>query len=265
MANKLLNIFRKEKVDKSINGIYQLTQILFSYNSNHIEGSMITKDETYYLYTTNSIFSNGSKSINADDVLDTKNHFRAFDYILDYEGELSHEFIKKLHSIIKAGRDFSTSRGDPVGNYKKYPNFIGDKRTISPSKVFKEMDKLIKDYNKLKTKTIEDIIDFHYRFENIHPFGDGNGRVGRLIMFRECLSNDITPFIIDNERKNFYYRGLKEYEKTKGYLIDTCLFCQDIYVEHLNYYGLSFEEKVDNLSKIFKENIKEQDNSINLV
>ena len=220
--------------------LYHKTQLDFAYNTNHIEGSTITKDETASIYDTGTILTEGEKVIVLKDATETKNHFTLFKYMLDtlYE-ELSEDMIKKFHFILKDG----TLTDDEkewfnVGEYKKKKNFVGDITTTIPSEVSKEMKKLLKWYKGIEEKKVEDIIEFHVRFEKIHPFQDGNGRVGRMIMFRECLVNDIMPFYIEDRNKDFYIRGIKKYqmENEKGYLIDTCLNSQDNYEKLVNFF-----------------------------
>lgn len=220
--------------------LYHKTQLDFAYNTNHIEGSTITKDETASIYDTGTILTEGEKVIVLKDATEVKNHFTLFKYMLDTIGEeLSEEMIKKFHFILKDG----TLTDDEkewfnVGEYKKKKNFAGDITTTIPSEVSKEMKKLLKWYKGIENKKVEDIIEFHVRFEKIHPFQDGNGRVGRMIMFRECLVNNIMPFYIEDRNKDFYIRGIKKYqtENEKGYLIDTCLNSQDDYDKLVNYF-----------------------------
>jgi len=218
-------------------GLYHQTQILFSYNTNRIEGSQLSEEQTRLIYETNSIALEGSSVTSIDDILETVNHFRCFDRMLEVANqELSEDIIKEFHRILKLNTSDSRKDWFNVGEYKKMPNMIGDTKTTDPSKVKGEMVKLITNYNNLQTKTFEDIVDFHYVFESIHPFQDGNGRVGRLILFMECLKNEIIPFIIDDEKKLFYYRGLKEFNRDKQYIIDTCLAAQDKYCEMIEYF-----------------------------
>lgn len=220
--------------------LYHKTQLDFAYNTNHIEGSTITKDETASIYDTGTILTEGEKVIVLKDATEVKNHFTLFKYMLDtIDEELSEEMIKKFHFILKDG----TLTDDEkewfnVGEYKKKKNFVGDITTTIPSEVSKEMKKLLKWYKGIENKKVEDIIEFHVRFEKIHPFLDGNGRVGRMIMFRECLVNNIMPFYIEDRNKDFYIRGIKKYqtENEKGYLIDTCLNSQDNYDKLVNYF-----------------------------
>lgn len=234
----LLKQLIEEKGIKLKGGIYHQIQINFAYNSNHIEGSRLSEDQTRYIYETHSIISNKEESISINDVNETLNHFRCFDYILENVNILTEELIKEIHKILKTNTLDSLQDWFKVGEYKLRPNTVGGKRTTPPSKVKGEMRKLLKEYNEKENITFDDIIEFHYNFESIHPFQDGNGRVGRLIMFKECLRNNIVPFIIDEKYKAFYYRGLKEFEYEKGYLIDTCLSAQNKFKELLDYFEI---------------------------
>ena len=234
----LLDILKYEMKDKIKGGIYHKIQIDLTYNSNHIEGSKLTHDQTRYIYETNSIGLEGN-TVNIDDILETVNHFRCINLVIDRaNSELSENFIKKLHFILKTGTKSSNNERFAIGDYKKYPNVVGNTETTSPENVQQEMKYLLNKYNNNKTKNLTDILDFHYHFESIHPFQDGNGRVGRLIMFKECLKNDIVPFIISDDIKLFYYRGLKEWENEKGFLTDTCLSAQDKFKACLEYFKI---------------------------
>lgn len=236
----LLDILRMEKKQKLSGGIYHKIQVDLTYNSNHIEGSQLSHDQTRYIFETNTIgFENGA--VNVDDVVETANHFKCIDMIIDSANyPLSERFIKELHSVLKSGTSDSRKDWFVVGDYKKVPNEVGGRETADPEKVHRLMDELIKSYNQSSKKTLEDIIEFHYEFESIHPFQDGNGRVGRLIMFKECLKNKIVPFIIDDDLKYFYYRGLHEWKSEKGYLIDTCLTAQDEFKKYLDYFKIPY-------------------------
>ncbi len=239
-ANVLLNVLKEQKSTKLSGGIYHKTQIELTYNSNHIEGSTLTHDQTRYIFETNTIGVE-SGALNVDDVVETANHFKCVDYIIDNALKpLLENIIKDLHFILKNGTSDSRKTWFNVGDYKKYPNEVGGEETCSPEKVKEEMKKLLSSYNDIKNKSFEQILDFHAKFESIHPFQDGNGRVGRLIMFKECLANNIVPFIIDEEHKMFYYRGLKKWREEKGYLIDTCLSCQDKYNAWLEYFKIGY-------------------------
>lgn len=236
--NALLNALKEQKSMKLSGGIYHKTQIELTYNSNHIEGSTLTHDQTRYIFETNTIgVENGA--VNVDDVVETANHFKCVDYIIDYASKpLTESMIKELHYILKNGTSDSRKNWFCVGDYKKLPNEVGGEETCQPAKVKEEMKKLLMGYNKIEKKNFEQILEFHKNFESIHPFQDGNGRVGRLLMFKECLANNIVPFIIDEDHKIYYYRGLKEWENEKGYLIETCLSCQDKYKAWLDYFGI---------------------------
>ncbi len=235
----LLEILREQKEMKLNGNLYHNTQIIFAYNTNHIEGSKLTEDQTRYIYETNTILFEGETVANVDDILETINHFKLVDYMLDIASEpLTENIIKKFHKILKEGTMDSRKELFNVGEYKKLPNEAGMMKTASPNETPKEMQKLMKWYNSLSKITIKEITEFHARFEKIHPFQDGNGRVGRMVMFKECLKNNIIPFIILDKDKLFYYRGLKEYQgnREKGYLIDTCLNAQDQYIKMIEYY-----------------------------
>ena len=235
----LLDILLDEKANKYSGGIYHKTQIDLTYNSNHMEGSRLTHDQTRYIFETNTIGIE-KEVLNVDDVIETANHFRCIDVIIDHaKATLTEKFIKELHLILKNGTSDSRKDGFAVGDYKKLPNEVGGMETTLPEKVTDKMKELLLEYNKEK-KTFEDILDFHVRFERIHPFQDGNGRVGRLIIFKECLKYNIVPFIIEDDLKMFYYRGLKEWNSEKGYLTDTCLTAQDKYKVCLNYFRIMY-------------------------
>ncbi|WP_081848888.1 helix-turn-helix domain-containing protein [Clostridium sp. KNHs205] len=235
---QLLRVLRDEKEMRLKGGLYHQTQVKLAYNSNRIEGSKLSEDQTRYIYETNTIATAKEETASIDDIMETINHFQCFDYMIDIADErLSEDIIKEFHKILKNNTSDSRKDWFNVGDYKKKPNMIGDQKTISPSKVKGEMAKLLTDYNQIQRVTFEDIIEFHYNFEIIHPFQDGNGRVGRMIIFKECLKNDIVPFIIDEQHKLFYYRGLKEFSVERGYLIDTCFSAQDRYKELLEYFS----------------------------
>ena len=226
-SRSLLRILRDERSARLSGGIYHRVQIDLTYNSNHIEGSRLTHDETRYIFETNTI---GIKdgTVNVDDIIETSNHFRCIDYVIDNaEKSLTESYIKELHYILKTGTSDSRHDWFRVGDYKKLPNEVGGIDTTHPKDVKREISALLESYNAKESVTLEDIIEFHASFERIHPFQDGNGRVGRLIMFKECLKHCIIPFIIDEEHKLFYYRGLKEWNYERGYLLDTCLSAQD--------------------------------------
>ena len=238
----LLSILQEEKRTKYAGGIYHKTQIDLTYNSNHIEGSRLTHDQTRYIFETNTIGIE-NEVLNVDDVIETSNHFRCIDLIIDRAAStLSEHFIKKLHHILKTSTSDSRKDWFAVGEYKRLPNEVGGMQTSLPEEVVDKMKALLSDYNAVPKKTLDDILDFHVRFERIHPFQDGNGRVGRLIMFKECLKYNIVPFIIEENLKLFYYRGLKEWYNEKGYLTDTCLTVQDKYKAYLDYFRIPYEK-----------------------
>ena len=238
----LLSILQEEKRTKYAGGIYHKTQIDLTYNSNHIEGNRLTHDQTRYIFETNTIGVE-NEVLNVDDVIETSNHFRCIDLIIDHAAStLSEHFIKKLNHILKTSTSDSRKDWFAVGEYKRLPNEVGGMQTSLPEEVADKMKALLSDYNAVPKKTLDDILDFHVRFERIHPFQDGNGRVGRLIMFKECLKYNIVPFIIEENLKLFYYRGLKEWYNEKGYLTDTCLTAQDKYKAYLDYFRIPYEK-----------------------
>ena len=236
----LLDILLDEKANKYSGGIYHKTQIDLTYNSNHMEGSRLTHDQTSYIFETNTI---GIEKVvlNVDDVIETANHFRCIDMIIDYaKSLLTEKFIKGFHLILKNGTSDSRKDWFAVGNYKRLPNEVGGMETALPEEVADRMKKLLSEYNNKEEKAFDDILDFHVKFELIHPFQNGNGRVGRLIMFKECLKYNIVPFIIEDNLKMFYYRGLKEWNNEKVYLTDTCLVAQDRYKAYLDYFRIVY-------------------------
>ena len=234
----LLKRLREEKEGKVSGGIYHRTQIDLTYNSNHIEGSKLTHEQTRYIFETNTIGITDA-SVNVDDIVETTNHFCCIDLIIDRaEDKLSEAFIKEIHRILKTGTSDSRKSWFNVGDYKKFPNEVGGNATCPPEEVHARMKTLLASYNDKKEKSLEDIIDLHQKFETIHPFQDGNGRVGRLVMFKECLANGIVPFIITEELKLFYYRGLKEWGHVNGFLTGTCLTAQDYYKKLLDYFKI---------------------------
>lgn len=239
-ATPLLIALRQEMEAKLKGGIYHKTQIDLTYNSNHIEGSRLTHDQTRYIFETNTIGIEG-ESVRVDDIIETTNHFRCIDLIIDRaEERLTESLIKELHLILKSGTSDSRKDWFTVGDYKRLPNEVGGNETTAPEDVHREIKALFKEYNAKKRKSFEDIIDLHQRFEAIHPFQDGNGRVGRLVMFKECLANGYVPFIITDELKMFYYRGLREWPRIKEYLRDTCLTAQDNYKAVLDYFKIKY-------------------------
>ena len=236
----LLDVLQREKNTSLSGGIYHKIQIELTYNSNHIEGSRVTHDQTRYIFETNTI-GVSDNSINVDDIVETANHFKCIDLIIENAtSTLTEGFIKEIHHILKSGTSDSRKNWFAVGDYKKLPNEVGGRDTTLPEDVASEMKLLLASYNAKKEKTFEEILDFHYRFERIHPFQDGNGRVGRLILFKECLRNNIVPFIIYEELKMFYYRGLSKWTRERGFLIDTCLMAQDKFKKHLDYFKIQY-------------------------
>lgn len=239
--NPLLNHLKEQKEMKLKGGIYHRTQIDLTYNSNRIEGSKLTQDQTRYIFETNTI-GFFKESVNVDDIIETSNHFRCIDLIIDKaNSKLNESLIKELHFLLKSGTSDSRKDWFNIGEYKKLPNEVGGNETCSPKEVAGKLKDLLSSYQSIEKKTFEDIIDFHYKFEIIHPFQDGNGRVGRLIMFKECLANNIVPFIIDEDLKLFYYRGLQEWMDVREYLLDTCLTAQDHYKTILQYFEIAFD------------------------
>lgn len=237
----LLNQLKEQKDMKLKGGIYYRTQIDLTYNSNRIEGSKLTQEQTRFIFETNTI-GISDESINVDDIIETNNHFRCIDLIIEKaKSKLTESFIKELHFLLKSGTSDSRKDWFKVGEYKKLPNEVGGNETCPPKDVAEKMKELLLNYHKKEPKSFEDIIDFHHKFEVIHPFQDGNGRVGRLILFKECLANAIVPFIIDDELKLFYYRGLQQWDSIKEYLLDTCLSAQDNYKTILNYFEIDFK------------------------
>ena len=237
----LLDVLRIEKASGTKGGIYHKVQIELTYNSNHMEGSRLTHDQTRYIYETNTIGVEAG-TVNVDDIVETANHFRCIDMVIDSAGQmLSEPFIKTLHRTLKSGTSDSRKDWFVVGDYKKIPNEVGGRDTTAPEEVSIEMKQLLASYNRKPDKTLEDLIAFHVAFESIHPFQDGNGRVGRLILFKECLKNGIVPFIIDEDLKLFYYRGLHEWNTERGYLIDTCLSAQDKFKKYLDYFRIPYQ------------------------
>lgn len=234
-----LSLEMKNKID---GGIYHKIQIDLTYNSNHIEGSTLTHDQTRYIFETNTVGVENS-ALKVDDIVETVNHFKCIDLIIDNaKRPLSEAFIKELHRVLKSGTSDSRKSWFAVGAYKKLPNEVGGKETVPPENVSESLKLLLNSYNSIESPTLEDVLDFHHQFECIHPFQDGNGRIGRLIMFKECLRNDIVPFIIDERLKMFYYRGLKEWDNIRGFLRDTCLSAQDVFKKYLDYFKIKYKE-----------------------
>ncbi|MBO7231926.1 MAG: Fic family protein [Bacteroidales bacterium] len=236
----LLMALREQQQMRIKGGIYHRTQIDLTYNSNHMEGSRLTHDQTRYIFETNTIGVEG-ESLRVDDIIETTNHFRCIDMIIERAEEtLTESLIKELHKVLKSGTSDSQKAWFAVGDYKRLPNEVGGNETVAPQAVHAEMKALLKEYHSKKVKSFEDILDLHQRFECIHPFQDGNGRVGRLIMFKECLANGQVPFIITEDLKLYYYRGLREWNHIRGYLLDTCLAAQDNYKALLDYFKIKY-------------------------
>ena len=237
----LLAALREQKASRLKGSIYHRTQIDLTYNSNHIEGSRLTHDQTRYIFETNTI-GIADETVNVDDVVETVNHFLCIDFIIDHaEEKLTENLVKQLHLMLKTGTSDSRKDWFAVGDYKRLPNEVGGQETCPPKEVHRRIKALLSDYNVIKQKSFEDILDFHVRFEQIHPFQDGNGRVGRLLMFKECLANDMVPFIITDDLKLFYYRGLREWGHVNGFLTDTCLTAQDQYKSLLDYFKITYK------------------------
>lgn len=240
LPTTLLEVLSAQKQAKLSGGIYHKVQIELTYNSNHIEGSRLTHDQTRYIFETNTIGIDGG-SVKVDDIVETANHFQCIDMIIDSAKKpISETFIKDLHRTLKSGTTDARQDWFAVGDYKRLPNTVGDMFTTRPEEVAQKMKELLSDYNADKEKPLDDILDFHYKFERIHPFQDGNGRIGRLLLFKECLKHNIVPFIIDEELKLFYYRGLKEWQNERGYLRDTCLMAQDKFKLYLDYFKVPY-------------------------
>ena len=238
----LLSVLKAEQKDKTPGGIYHKIQVDLTYNSNHLEGSKLTHDQTRFIFETNTLGVTDN-AVNVDDIIETANHFKCIDMIIiqaDYL--LTEKFIRLLHLTLKSGTSDSRKDWFAVGDYKRLPNEVGGNKTTAPEDVHAAVKKLLSSYNKTKTKSLKQIIDFHVRFETIHPFQDGNGRVGRLLLFKECLRNNIVPFIITDEMKMFYYRGLHEWKSEPGFLVDTCLSAQDHLKKDLDYFKIPYIE-----------------------
>ena len=233
----LLSLLKEEKDAKRRGGLYHKTQVNLAYNSNRIEGSKLTEEQTRHIFETRSIGFKDQEAVPVDDIIETSNHFTAFDCLLDtIDAPLSNALIKKFHGILKASTSDAAKDRFNVGEWKKLPNEVGGSVTTLPQSVEADMNGLNGWYHSLPEIVFENIVEHHWRFEKIHPFQDGNGRVGRLVLFRECLKNSVVPFVIDNERKLFYYRGLKEFSRIREYLTDTCLQAQDTYESWVRYF-----------------------------
>ena len=234
----LLARLREEKAAKTKGGIYHKVQIELTYNSNHIEGSRLSIDQTRLIFETATVGVQEGP-VRVDDIVEAQNHFRAIDYLIDNaEAPLSEGVVKELHRILKAATTDSAKDWFAIGDYKRLPNEVGGRRTAPPENVAEQVKALLKAYVPRAVHTLEEIVDFHVRFERIHPFQDGNGRVGRLIMFKECLASNVVPFVIADDMKEYYYRGLAEWDSERGYLIDTCLAAQDRFQAALDYFRI---------------------------
>jgi Fic family protein len=234
--NRILSYLIEEKQAKRQGGLYHKTQVNLAYNSNRIEGSRLTEEQTRYIFETRTIGFKDEEAVPVDDIIETSNHFVAFDYLLDTIEQPLSDLVKALHRILKSGTSDAAKAWFVIGDWKKLPNEVGGAETTLPQYVDADMAQLNAWYAGLRRFDLEKVVEYHYRFEKIHPFQDGNGRVGRLLMFRECLKNDIIPFIIDERHKQFYYRGLREFVSVKGYLMDTCLSAQDTYTTWVKYF-----------------------------
>ncbi|MCH5325228.1 MAG: Fic family protein [Eubacterium sp.] len=253
VSRNLIETLVFEKKNNISGGIYNKIQVDFAYNSNHIEGSRLTHDQTKYIYETNTVAIAPAR---ITDIFETVNHFRCFDYVLDtIDDTITNDYIKKLHYILKNNTISADNDEAVVGDFKKYPNYVGDIETAAPKDVPEQINELLETYNAIEKASFYDILDFHARFEKIHPFYDGNGRVGRLLMFKECLKNDIVPFIIEDLHKAFYYRGLQEWQNggEKGYLIDTCLMMQDDMKIMLDYFEIDYDKTIIRSRDVLKD------------
>ena len=236
----LLEHLQAEKESRRSGGIYHRVQIDLTYNSNHMEGSRLTHDQTRFIFETNTV-GIGKESVNVDDIIEASNHFRCIDWVIDNARRpFSEKGIKHLHAMLKTGTSDSRKNWFAVGGYKRLPNEVGGRATTPPERVAQELAALLAEYSAVPSKTLDDLVEFHVRFERIHPFQDGNGRVGRLILFKECLRWGIVPFIIEDDLKMFYYRGLNEWDDLRGYLLDTCLTAQDRFKKTLDYFQIPY-------------------------
>ena len=235
-VSSLLRRLRAEKAGKISGGIYHRTQIDLTYNSNHIEGCRLSKEQTRFIYETRTLKSS-SETIRVDDIMETVNHFRCIDYVIEHaEERITEASVKHLHLLLKANTSDSDKDWFAVGDYKKLPNEVGGAETVLPKDVHRRMNALLSSYDAIGTVNFDDILNFHVEFERIHPFQDGNGRVGRLLMFWQCLQENIVPFIITEDLRLFYYRGLQNWGHINGFLRDTCLSAQDDYKKLLEYF-----------------------------
>lgn len=235
--NLLLQTLRDEKSIRLSGGLYHELQVRLTYNSNHIEGSQLSEDQTRLIFETNTL--DADSGLPVDDIIETANHFRGIDFVIDRaEQPLNEEIIKELHRILKQGTTESSLEWFAIGDYKRRPNMVGGRETAKPQDVARQMKQLLLRYESLNRVEFDDIVEFHYQFELIHPFQDGNGRVGRLIALKECLRHGIVPFIIEDSKKLFYYRGLSQWENEKGYLRETCLDGQDTFIKLMSQFGM---------------------------
>lgn len=239
VTNPLLRRLREERASKTSGGIYHKVQVELTYNSNHMEGSQLTRDQTRLIFETQTVGAEGA--VRVDDVIEAANHFRCVDYIIDHaEDPLTEGLVKELHRLLKASTSDSDKDWFAVGEYKRLPNEVGGRETTAPENVAREMRELLSSYERMPSRGLEDIVAFHVAFERIHPFQDGNGRVGRLVMFKECLRSGVVPFVIDDDKKLFYYRGLSRWDEERGWLMDTCLSAQDVFKEWLDYFRVEY-------------------------
>lgn len=243
LPTTLLEVLTAEKKSKLSGGMYHKVQIELTYNSNYIEGSGLTHDQTCCIFETNTIGIDGG-IVKVDDIVETANHFKCVDLVIENaKKSITETFIKELHRTLKSGTTDARQDWFAVGDYKQLPNTVGDMFTVQPEEVAERMKELLFEYNAKKEKTFDDLLDFHYKFERIHPFQDGNGRIGRLLLFKECLKYNIVPFIIDEELKLFYYRGLKEWQNERGYLREACLMAQDKFKLYLDYFKVQYKKE----------------------
>ena len=238
-TSPLLTRLREECASRTSGGIYHKVQVELTYNSNHMEGSQLTRDQTRLIFETQTVGAEGA--VRVDDVIEAANHFRCVDYIIDHaEDPLTEGLVKELHRLLKASTSDSDKDWFAAGEYKRLPNEVGGRETTAPENVAREMRELLSSYERMRSRGLEDIVAFHVAFERIHPFQDGNGRVGRLVMFKDCLRSGVVPFVIDDDKKLFYYRGLSRWDEERGWLMDTCLSAQDVFKEWLDYFRVEY-------------------------
>lgn len=240
-VSPLLAALREQKEARMKGGIYHRVQIDLTYNSNHIEGSRLTKEQTRFIFETSTLGIT-TENTRIDDIMETVNHFRCIDYVIDHATDkITETHIKQIHMFLKTNTSDSRKAWFAVGDYKRLANSVGEEETARPEAVHGQMKSLLANYNALKKVAFEDLLDFHVRFERIHPFQDGNGRVGRLLLFWQCLRAGIVPFIITEDLRLFYYRGIQHWGKINGYLRDTCLTAQDNFKAILDYYKIKYQ------------------------